>query len=104
MKMYFIQNLIKDGKWDELKRNVIVTDETIEDSICAIEDYPGQMTECSIDEFSDEMRFDDFDGYNIEAVSQFWYDGAVSDLSMECIFSFEGRKLKSITLEQIHVF
>ena len=54
--------------------------------------------------FFDTLVLGDFDGFNIYATIDFWYDNEQSDLSMECYAEFYGRLLKSITLNKVHVF
>ena len=78
--------------------------DTIEDAKIEINEYPGNMTECPYDEFTDAVTIDSFDGSKALCTADFWFDGEESDLSMECIAEFYGRELKRISINQIHVF
>lgn len=102
-RMYLIHELIREKKWDELKRNVQL-DCAIEDILIEINDYPGELSVCTIEDFFDTIVLVDFDGWNVDVVAQFWVDGEESDLSMEFSAKFCGRKIKSIILKQVHVF
>ena len=103
-KLIELHELIRVQNWEQLKRNARITDDTIEEAEFAIDDYPGKMTECPYDEFTDAVRLGEFDGFKTDCVAQLWFDGAESDLSVECIAELNGRELKRITIEQIHVF
>lgn len=102
-KMYYIHELIRKGSWVELKQNVEM-DCTVEDILFELNDYSGELSECNINDFFEALRLDDFDGFNVDAMAQFWVDGEESDLSMECNFVFYGRDLKKVTLKRVHVF
>lgn len=102
--LFEIHELIRTQNWVQLKRIARITDETIEEAKFEINDYPGEMTKCSFDDFTDAVRLGKFDGHKTDCLAQFWFDNAESDLSMECIVEFHGREIKAITIEQIHVF
>lgn len=77
----------------------------VEEILYEINQYPGKITCCeNINDFFDTLVLGDFDGFNIYATIDFWYDNEQSDLSMECYAEFYGRLLKSITLNKVHVF
>ena len=104
-KMFEIHGLIQTQNWEQLKRVARITDETIEDAKFEIEEYPGEMTECPFDEFTDAVRLGDFDGSKVDCCfADFWFDGERSDLSMEFDAEFKGRELKRVYINHIHVF
>lgn len=103
-KLIEIHGLILGQDWEQLKRVARITDDTIEDVKIEINEYPGNMTECPYDEFTDAVTIDSFDGSKALCTADFWFDGEESDLSMECIAEFYGRELKRISINQIHVF
>lgn len=88
----------------QLKRVARITDEVIEEAKFEIEEYPGTMTECSYDEFTDAVTLGHFYGFKVDCFADFWFDGERSDLSMECTAEFYGRELKRVYINQIHVF
>lgn len=102
-KMYYIHELIRKGNWEELKQNVEMGC-TVEDILFELNDYPGELSECNINEFFEALRLGDFDGFNVDAMAQFWIDGEESDLSMECSFVFYGRNLKKLHLKEFMFF
>ena len=103
-KMYLIQRLIVEQNWDELKKTCKIACE-VEEILYEINQYPGKITCCeNINDFFATLVLGDFDGFNIYATIDFWYDNEQSDLSMECYAEFYGRLLKSITLNKVHVF
>lgn len=101
-KMYELHELIRTSNWDKLIKEVELGC-TIDSIIYELDEYPGKITQCSINEFFNAMRFDGFDGFTIDVIGQFWIDGEESDLSMECKFDFYGKELKKIKLETVHV-
>ncbi len=103
-KLFEIHSLIQMQNWVQLKRVARITDEVIEEAKFEIEEYPGKMTACPFDEFTDAVRLGDYDGFKADCLAQFWFDGAESDLSMECTAEFFGREIKCICINQIHVF
>lgn len=76
----------------------------IDDILFELNDYPGEMTGCTIEEFFDGICLEDFDGYTINAMADLFFDGEQGDLSMECSFKFHGRELKKAVLHKVHVF
>lgn len=103
-KMYLMQKLICEKKWEELTK-ICKLKCSIEGIIFEIDDYPGEITPCtSINDFFDSLVLGDFDGYRVMADTDFWFDNEQSDLSMECDVEFYGREIKSITLQAVHVF
>lgn len=103
-KLFELHELIRTQNWLQLKRTARITDEVIESAKIEIEEYPGEMTVCPFDEFTDAVRLGDFDGFKTDCMAQFWFDNEESDLSMECNVEFYGKEIKRITIEQIHVF
>lgn len=103
-KLFEIHELIRTQNWIQLKRTARITDEGIEEAKIEIEEYPGEMTKCPFDEFTDAIVLGDFDGFKTDCMVYFWFDDAESDLSMECTVEFYGREIKRITIEKIHVF
>ena len=103
-KLIEIHSLIQSQNWKQLKRIARITDETIEESKIEIEEYPGTMTECPYDGFTDAVTIYSFDGWKVSCMAYFWFDGEESDLSMDCTSEFNGRELKRIYINQIHVF
>lgn len=103
-KLIEIHSLIQSQNWKQLKRVARITDETIEESKIEIEEYPGTMTECPYDGFTDAVTIYSFDGWKVSCMAYFWFDSEESDLSMDCTAEFNGRELKRIYINQIHVF
>ena len=54
--LYEIHDLIRLQNWVQLKRIARITDDTIEEAKYEIDDYPGEITECPFDEFTDAVR------------------------------------------------
>ena len=87
-KMYLIQRLIVEQNWDELKKTCKIACE-VEEILYEINQYPGKITCCeNINDFFDTLVLGDFDGFNIYATIDFWYDNEQSDLSMDVMQSF----------------
>ena len=103
-KLIEIHGLILSQSWIQLKRVAVISDETIEEAKIEIEAYPGSMTECPYDEFTDAVTINSFDGWNADCMAYFWFDDEESDLSMDCTAEFNGREMKRIYINQIHVF
>ena len=103
-KLIEIHGLILSQNWIQLKRVAVISDETIEEAKIEIEEYPGSMTECPYDEFTDAVIINSFDGRNADCMVYFWFDDEESDLSMDCTAEFHGREMKRIYINQIHVF
>lgn len=103
-KLFEIHELIRTQDWVQLKRKARITDEAIEGAKFEIDEYPGEMTECPFDEFSDAVAVWEIDGWKADCTAQLWFDNEESDLSMECIVEFNGREVKRVTITQIHVF
>lgn len=101
--MYSIHKFILKKDWTSLAK-IVQLECKIDDIIFEINDYPGSISECSIHDFFNSVRLNDFDGYTIDAMAQFYVDGEESDLSMECSFTFNGKELKKAVLHSVHVF
>ena len=101
--MYSIHKLILKRDWDALAEFVQLECD-IEEIIYELNDYPGEISECTRDDFFDSIRLNDFDGYTIDSMAQLFFDGEESDLSMECSFTFNGKELRKAVLHRVHVF
>lgn len=103
-KLFEIHELIRTENWTQLKCIAAISDEVVEGAKIEIKEYPGEITKCPFDAFTDAIRLDDLGGFKTDCMAQFWFDDQESDLSMECTVEFYGREIKSIVIEQIHVF
>lgn len=70
-KLIEIHSLIQSQNWKQLKRVARITDETIEESKIEIEEYPGTMTECPYDGFTDAVTIYSFDGWKVSCMAYF---------------------------------
>lgn len=67
-KLFEIHALIQTQNWVQLERVARITDEVIEEAKIEIEDYPGEITACPFDEFTDAVRLGEFDGREVKRI------------------------------------
>ncbi|MBR1863215.1 MAG: hypothetical protein IJ806_03910 [Ruminococcus sp.] len=110
-KFYEIHELIRNQEWNKLETNNLYCkcskEDMIEDILFELAEYPGTVTYCTFDEFILGVNIED-DGIlsndQILACASVFLDGKMSDLSIECIFSFDNDIITKTYLTQVHVF
>ena len=103
--LYRIHGLILRRDWDTLRTLAVMAQDMPEDILFELNDYPGEMTDCTEQEFCDELLIYDWDAVSqMHVGAPLWFDGEPGDLSMECEVVFDGRAVKRVTLCGVHVF
>ncbi len=103
--LFRIHNAILHRDWKTL-RTLAISEPDMPDSILfELEQYPGEMTACSEQDFCDELEIYDWDAVSkMQVGAPLWFDGAASDLMIECEIIFAGRTVKRVFLRGVHVF